>query len=212
MPADRHGLSPPRRDDLGFLQRPAPDTNFSVTPDGSVVVYKANDRSLGFIQLDPVSNHYGIGWITTESVGGMVRVCDSGGVIFYLGTDGYLHQVYYEAGWHSRIIHTASGPISFSGPFDITPDCTKDSAQVYFQGADGFLRVAYVLGGAWVVNSMDCWSEPLDWQCRDAHEPIKTAYIRYAHGTVIYDGVQNKDWAYYNFRAYYYGKCSGDEV
>ena len=138
----------------------------------------------------------------------MIRMNSAGNVLFYLGADGRLHQIFYlGSGWSSRIIATSAGPVSFSGPFDITPDCTWDDAQIYFQGPDGFVNVVFVSGSEWAQGSILCGPEPIDRECRDT-----SAYIRYANGMVIYEGLINATWEFDNFRAYYYGKCDADDV
>ncbi len=105
------------------------------------------------------------------------------------------------------IILTASGPVTFSGPFDIMPESTKDNAQIYFRGSDGFMHVAHVWMGTWVQGRVRNCPEPESNKC------LKDGNIRYAGGMVAYASVQTipmplsiRSFAHF-VKAYYYGKC-----
>ena len=188
-------------------QRPAEDTNFSVSEDGSLVVYRGLD---GFIYLltEVTPANYQCSKISSELATGMVRINYAGDSVFYLAAADnslkYLRPL--GVGWIDGAVTTSAGVLKVYGAFDISPAFGLDNAQVYFQGADGFIHVAYAAPGQWIEGHILCPPEPADRKCRPTTLIGGSAYIRYNNGAVIYQGTVDGGWNYENFRAYYYGK------
>ena len=191
---------------------PHADTNIAVNEDGSIMVYRTKGNSLAII-YETSPGTYSYNWVPVF-VGAMVRINFAGNVIFYTDVDNNLCMYYYEGGlWNNMNINTATGPINVFGAFDILRTEGKDNPQVYFQGADGYMQVAYILAGQWVVGHFLCPPEPESRKCLRPG-----AYISAINGMVIYQGkyatVTGPDSVsladYYNFKAYYSGK--GDAI
>ena len=185
----------------GFNQKPHPNTNFSINGDGSLCAYRTNIGRLALIyEVSPGS--YAYDW-TTIKCSGMVRVNNAGDVIFYTDIGQYLCAYYWNGSrWVSTRINTVTGPINITGPFDIVANSGLDN-QVYFQGSDGYVHVAYKVGSQWVEGHILCEPEPTSRKCID-----ENAFIRFCNDAVFYQGTitNGESWYYNNFRAYYYGK------
>jgi hypothetical protein len=188
--------------------RPAPNANLSVTANGNIVVFKTVDGSLAFIWYDHATGRYQTGIRSMDRVADWVRINNEGNVVFYRGVDGRLYQVFYEgSAWYSRIISTSWGAVTFNGSFDISPNSTKDNAQIYFRGADEYVNVVHVWDGNWIQNPIISCSQPASYKCGVG------GYIRYAGGTLFFEGQKGRGRGYEKFvRAYYYGKCDIETI
>jgi hypothetical protein len=122
---------------------------------------------------------------------------NAGNVIFFIAADGRLHKFYYHGtSWHSVVVIASGAPVTLSGPFDITPDCTYDNAQVFFRGGDGHIMAVYTYGISWVADHLICPG-----LLHDSSKCVPFGHIRCANGMVAYNALSD------SMEAYYFGVC-----